>query len=277
MDGNKVGVTSCKTAAEFHHRYSDDLTTTKCYNCGNLFYIRKYPRQKNILLRLKRFLVQFADGQQLIPFITLLTKNRYLIEGFVILPVEGGEDRIECRECGEWTTLENVDISLNIVLGPPTVYEEELEQIEQQRKERNENLRAQFEESRADESITLPDGSKLYSGYVLVRKKVFDDPAFIVDILEIRKGKRRIVANTLKLSEQERRHELLHFKEPRNSKLVKNYAITEKEAFEDSLYQQYPPQDYHFETYNILLPILYHQSVEKSKRRGEKIWSRIKP
>lgn len=277
MDGNKVGVTSCKTAAKFHHRYSDDFTATKCYNCDNLFYISKYPRQKNLWLRFKRFLIQFADGQQLIPFITLLTRNKYLIEGFVILPVEGGEDRIECRECGEWTALSDVDQSANISLGPPHLYEDELNQLEQQRKEQNEKLRTHFEESRTDESITLPDGTNLDRRYVLVRIKVLDEPTSIIDVLEIRMGRRRIVANTLKLSEQEQRHELLHSKEPRDRKLLKNYAITEKEAFEDSLYQQYPPQDYHFETYNNFLPILYYQFSEKAKRRGKEIWSRIKP
>lgn len=277
MDGNNVGVTSCETAAKFHYRYNHDHTTRKCYNCDNLFYIRKYPREKNLWLRFKRFLVQFADGQQLIPFISLLTSNKYLIQGFVILPVEGGEDRIECRECGEWTTVDEVDQLANISLGPPGMYEEELNQIAEERKERNKKLRNHFEESRTDEYITLPDGTHLNGRYVLIHKKMVSGPDKIDDVLEIMMGKRRIVANTLILSEEEQRYELLHSKEPRDSKLLQNYAMTEKEAFEDSLYQKYPPQSHRFETYPILPPIIYHRLAERTKKRGKELWDRIKP
>lgn len=212
----------------------------------------------------------------MIPFISLLTSNKYLIPGFVILPVEGGEDRIECRECGEWTTVDKVDQLANVSIGPLSIYEDELNQIEQERKERNEKLREHFEESRTDEYITLPDGTHLKGRYVLIRKKMISGSDNMDDVLEIMIGKRRIVANTLILSEEEQRYELLHSKEPRDSRLLQNYAITEKEAFEDSLYHKYPPQSHSFETYPILLPIIYHRIAERTKRKSKEIWNRVK-
>lgn len=131
-----VGSTSDEDISELYNTFKKGGIgcTLHCPECDNLFEIEQKSGRIREVEDLKTVAIDTSDsttgpisfilglGKSLISN-RVLQEDEFLIRGFKVDNYEGGESELKCQNCEYQCKVSEVDVDLNIVLGPDYDFE----------------------------------------------------------------------------------------------------------------------------------------------------------